>query len=69
MHEVKDRIGLLEELHRIFKRDGILSAFTMHTGTDKFMGVMRDCGLGDLRYRYNPLGFRATSEILNFTKC
>lgn len=69
MHEVKDQRGLLQELYRVLKGDGILSVFPMHMGTDKFMDVMKECGLFCLRNRYGPPGLKAASEILNFTKC
>ncbi len=69
MHEIKDQRGLLQELHRVLKEDGILSVFPMHMGTDKFMDVMKECGLFCLRNRYGPPGFKAASEILNFNKC
>lgn len=69
MHEIKDQRGLLQELHRVLKGDGILSVFPMHMGTDKFMDVMKECGLFCLRNSYGPPGLKAASEILNFTKC
>jgi len=69
MHEVEDREGLLQELHRVLKREGILSVFPMHMGTDNLINVMREYGLFCLRNRYGPPGFKAASEILNFNKC
>jgi SAM-dependent methyltransferase len=69
MHEIKNRQGLLQELHRVLKIDGILSVFPMHMGTENFLGVMRECGLFCLRNHYSPPGFKAASEILNFNKC
>jgi SAM-dependent methyltransferase len=69
MHEIKDQNKLLRELHRVLKDDGILSVFPMHMGTDKFMDVMRECGLFCLRNIYEPPGFKGASEILNFNKC
>jgi tRNA A58 N-methylase Trm61 len=69
MHEVDDRRGLLQELHRVLKQDGILSVFPMHMGTENFIDVMREYGLFCLRDSYGPLGFKAASEILNFQKC
>ncbi len=69
MHEIEDQKGLLQELHRVLKDDGILSVFPMHMGTDKFMGVLKEYGLFCLQSRYSPPGFKAASEILNFTKC
>lgn len=69
MHEIKDQRGLLQELHRVLKGDGILSVFPMHMGTDKFMDVMKEYGLFYLKNRFGPPGLKAASEILNFTKC
>jgi SAM-dependent methyltransferase len=69
MHEVKDQRGLLQELHRILKQEGILSIFPMHMGTDRFMDVMKECRLFCLKNRYGPPGFKAASEILNSIKC
>jgi SAM-dependent methyltransferase len=69
MHEVKDQRGLLQELHRILKQEGILSVFPMHMGTDRFMDVMKECRLFCLKNRYGPPGFKAASEILNLNKC
>jgi tRNA A58 N-methylase Trm61 len=69
MHEIDNRVGLLKELHRVLKRDGILSVFPMHMGTENFICAMSEYGLFCLRNRYSPPGFKATSEILNFNKC
>jgi SAM-dependent methyltransferase len=69
MHEIKDRPGLLRELHRVLKRDGILSVFPMHMGTENFINIIREYGLFSLRNQYGPPGFKAASEILNFNKC
>ena len=69
MHEVEDRQGLLQELYRVLKEDGVLSVFPMHTGTDNFIVVMKEYGLFGLRNSYGPPGFKTASEILNFNKC
>jgi SAM-dependent methyltransferase len=69
MHEVDDRRGLLQEMYRVLKREGILSVFPMHMGTEYFIDVMKDYGLFDLRNRYGPPRFKTASEILNFNKC
>ena len=69
MHEIKNRRGLLQELHRVLKMDGILSVFPMHMGTDNFMNAMKEYGLFCLRNSYGPPGFKVASEILNFNKC
>ncbi len=69
MHAIKDQKGLLQELHRVLKDDGILSVFPMHMGTERFMAIMKEYGLFCLRSRYSPPRFKAASEILNFAKC
>jgi len=69
MHEVEDRQWLIQELHRVLKREGILSVFPMHMGTDNFIVVMKEYGLFGLRNSHGPQGFKTASEILNFNKC
>jgi SAM-dependent methyltransferase len=69
MHAIKDRPGLLRELRRVLKDDGILSVFPMHIGTDRFMNIVRTSGGFCLRDRYGPPGFKGASEVLNFNKC
>ena len=69
MHEVDDRRGLLQEMYRVLKREGILSVFPMHMGTEHFIDVMKDYGLFELRNRYGPTRFKTASEVLNFNKC
>jgi len=69
MHEIENRWGLLQELHRVLKGDGILSIFPMHMGTDNFIDVIRAQGLFCLRNQCGPPGFKVASEILNFNKC
>ncbi|MFC1982545.1 methyltransferase domain-containing protein [Chloroflexota bacterium] len=68
MHEIDNRRGLLQDLYRVLKEDGILSVFPMHMGTESFVDVMREYGLFCLRNRYGPAGFKAASEILNFNR-
>ena len=69
MHAIDDRQGLLDELHRLLKRDGFLSIFPMHLGTDKMLAIMNECRLFRLRNRYGPPEYKTASEILNFEKC
>jgi ubiquinone/menaquinone biosynthesis C-methylase UbiE len=69
MHEIKDRRGLLQELHRVLKGDGVLSVFPMHMGTENFLEAVKEYGLFRFRDRYGPPGFKTASEILNFNKC
>jgi SAM-dependent methyltransferase len=69
MHVVEDRLGLLQELHRVLKGEGILSVFPMHMGTGHFIDVMKEYGLFYLRNRYGPPGFKTASEVINFNKC
>ena len=69
MHEIKDRLGLLQELHRVLKGDGVLSVFPMHIGTENFIDIITEYGLFCLRDHYGPPGFKTASEVLNFRKC
>ena len=69
MHAIDDRRGLLQELHRVLRRDGFLSIFPMHIGTDKMLEIMKECDLFCLRDRFGPPGYKTTSEVLNFDKC
>jgi len=69
MHEIDDRVGLLQELHRVVRQGGFLSIFPMHMGTDKMLDIMKKCNLFCFRNRYGPPGYEAASEILNFSKC
>jgi len=66
MHDISEKMVLLEELHRVLKRDGFLSIFPMHMGTDKMMEIMKRCPLFRFRDSYTPPGHRTASEILNF---
>ena len=68
MHAVEDRPALLRELYRVLRRDGFLSVFPMHLGTDSLLRVMDECGLFDLRDRYAPPGYEGASEVVNFRK-
>jgi SAM-dependent methyltransferase len=69
MHEIDNRQGLLQELHRVLKGEGVLSVFPMHMGTEHFIDVMKEYSLFGLRNRYCPSGLKTASEILNFNKC
>ena len=40
LQEIQDKPGLLKELHRILRQDGLLSVFPMHLGTDKFLNMI-----------------------------
>jgi SAM-dependent methyltransferase len=68
MHEIKDRVGLLKELHRVVKPDGLLSIFPMHMGTEKMLDIMNSCDLFSFRDRFSPPGYKGASEILNFVR-
>jgi SAM-dependent methyltransferase len=68
MHDIGNRRGLLEELHRILRRDGFLSIFPMHMGDDKMLEIMDESTRFQLRDSYGPPGHKTASKILNFEK-
>lgn len=68
LQEVPDKPGILAELYRILKPEGILSVFPMHIGTDKFLNLVSTTGLFQVRDRFGYPGFASASEIVNLTK-
>ena len=42
MHKINNKQGLLKELHRVLRRDGFLSIFPMHIGTDKMLEIINE---------------------------
>lgn len=68
MQEIDDKRGLLRELHRVMRRDGFLSVFPMHMGTDKLLEIMDELGLFSFRDRCNAPGYETASEVVNFEK-
>ncbi len=68
LQEVPDKPGLLAELYRILKPDGILSVFPMHIGTDKLLNLVSTTGLFHVRENFGYPGFASASEIVNLTK-
>jgi ubiquinone/menaquinone biosynthesis C-methylase UbiE len=67
-HDIAEKQGLLQELHRVLKPQGLLSVFPMHVGTTAMLDIMNKYGLFRLRDRCGPEGSRAASEVLNFQK-
>ncbi len=68
MHDINDKRGLLEELHRVLKQDGFLSIFPMHMGDERMLEIVDESGRFRLRDSYGPPGHRTASRILNFEK-
>ena len=68
MHAISEKMALLEELHRVLKKDGFLSIFPMHIGTDRMLEIMKRCPLFRFRDNFALLGYKTPSEILNFNK-
>jgi len=68
MHDISDRGRLLEELHRVLRRDGFLSIFPMHMGDEEMKEIVDESGLFRLRDSYSPPGHETASSILNFEK-
>lgn len=67
-HDIKDRQGLLKELHRVLRPEGILSVFPMHVGTAAMLDIMNEYSLFRLSGRCSPEGHQVASEVLNFKK-
>jgi SAM-dependent methyltransferase len=67
-HDIKDKRGLLQELHRVLKSEGLLSVFPMHVGTAKCLDMMNEYNLFCLSGRCSPEGHQVASEVLNFKK-
>ncbi len=67
-HDIRDKQGLLKELYRVLRPDGILSVFPMHVGTAVTLDIMNEYGLFSLSNRCGPEGHQAASEVLNFKK-
>jgi len=67
-HDIRDRQGLLQELHRVLKPGGILSVFPMHVGTAAMLDIMNEYNIFRLSDRYGPEGHQVASEVLNFRK-
>jgi SAM-dependent methyltransferase len=67
-HDIKDKQGLLQELHRVLRPDGLLSVFPMHVGTTAALDIMNEYNLFSLSGRYGPEGHQVASEVLNFKK-
>lgn len=68
LQEIDDKRGLLGELHRVLTRDGFLSAFPMHIGTEGLAEIMDEVGLFCIRDSYNAPGHKTASEVVNFRK-
>jgi ubiquinone/menaquinone biosynthesis C-methylase UbiE len=68
LQEVDDKQGLLWEMYRVLKRDGFLSVFPMHMGTERLTEIMGGVGLFRFRDRYNAPGHTTASEVINFEK-
>lgn len=68
MHDINEKMALLEELHRVLKKDGFLSIFPMHIGTDRMLEIMKRCPLFRFKDSYALPGYTTPSEILNFNK-
>ncbi|MFH1382688.1 MAG: methyltransferase domain-containing protein [Chloroflexota bacterium] len=68
LQEISDKQGLMKELHRVLKTDGVLSVFPMHIGTDKFLDLVNTVGLFLIRDRYGYAGFQSPSEVINLVK-
>jgi ubiquinone/menaquinone biosynthesis C-methylase UbiE len=65
-HLVRDKQALLEELHRVLKPGGFLSADHMHTARDDFLETMQT---GNLFTFQSQGGESFTLKVFTFRKC
>jgi len=65
-HLVQDKQALLEELHRVLKPGGFLSADHMHTARDDFLETMQAGNLFSFQYQG---GESFTLKVFTFGKC
>ncbi len=68
LQEIPDKQGLIKELHRLLKADGVLSVFPMHLLTAKFLDLVDTSDLFQVRERQGVPGFQSASEVVNLTK-
>ena len=68
LQEIVDKPKLLTELYRVLKPNGTLSVFPMHLGTAKFLDLMDEIGLFQVRDTIGYRGFESASNIVNLTK-
>lgn len=68
LQEIDDKPALLKELHRILRKDGFLSIFPMHMGTEKCLEIVNNLGIFRFRDSYCPPGLKSSSEIINLNK-
>jgi ubiquinone/menaquinone biosynthesis C-methylase UbiE len=68
LQDIGDKQGLLREVYRVLKKDGVFSVFPMHLGTDRLMEIMDELGLFSFRDCCNAPGHKTASEVVNFGK-
>jgi SAM-dependent methyltransferase len=68
MHDIEDKAGLLQEVGRVLKPDGFLTAFPMHWGNEPFLKLMRQLKLFRLRDAFIPPHSVSPSHVLNFVR-
>jgi SAM-dependent methyltransferase len=68
LHDIKNKPGLLQEVRRVLKPDGFLTAFPMHWGNEPFLKLMEQLDLFLLRDVFIPPNSTSPSHILNFIK-
>lgn len=68
LHSVADRQGLFLELHRVLKKNGLLSIFPMHLGTEKLLKMVDESQLFFKKDIFSAPDYHSPSEVVNFTK-
>ena len=68
IHDVQDRPGLFSELHRVLKKNGILSIFPMHMGTEKLLEIVNESPIFTKRDIVSAPGYSSPSEVVTLIK-
>jgi 2-polyprenyl-3-methyl-5-hydroxy-6-metoxy-1,4-benzoquinol methylase len=68
LHSVTDRQGLFLELHRVLKKNGLLSIFPMHLGTEKLLKMVNESRLFFQRDIISAPVYQSPSEVVNLAK-
>lgn len=68
LHSITDIQSLFLELHRVLKKNGFLSIFPMHLGTEKLLKMITESQHFSQRDIISAPGYHSPSEVVNLIK-